>query len=57
MDWRKEMADDIGSTEQTAEVESAGLLTEGATRMTVVVIALVALAGISAGAWLRLRRP
>jgi hypothetical protein len=46
--------DEIGH--ETKEAEPIGPLTNGAARIAAVVLALVALAGISAGAWLRLRR-
>jgi hypothetical protein len=38
------------------EAEPTGLLTEGAARLAVVVLAVLALAGISARAWLRWRK-
>jgi hypothetical protein len=50
------MADQIESEGQTNELEPTGLFTEGTARIAVVVPAVVALAGISAGAWLRLWR-
>jgi hypothetical protein len=49
------MAVQIESEGRTNEPEPTGLFTEGAARIVVVVLAVVALAGISAGAWLRLR--
>jgi hypothetical protein len=55
-DRREEMAleDEIGH--ETKEAEPIGPLANGGARIAAVVLALVALAGISAGAWLRLRR-
>jgi hypothetical protein len=50
------MAEDVESTEQATDVEPTRLLTEGTTRIAAVVIAVMALAGVSAGAWLRWHR-
>ena len=50
------MADLVEPERQATEAEPAGLLTEGAGRIAVIVLAVVALAGISARAWFRLRR-
>ena len=52
---RKEMDVEVESGGEAREAEPIGLPTEGATRIAVIVLAVVALAGISAGAWLRLR--
>jgi hypothetical protein len=45
----------VESQGETNEAEATGLLTEGAVRVVVIVFAVIALAGISAGTWLRLR--
>ena len=45
----------IESEGQTSEPEPTGLFTEGTAKIAVIVLAVVALAGISTGAWLRLR--
>jgi hypothetical protein len=51
------MADLVEAEGRASEAEPAGLLlNEGAGRIAVIVLAVVALAGLSAGAWLRLRR-
>ena len=50
------MADPVEPEGRGTEVEPTGLVTEGAGRVAVIVLAVVALAGISARAWLRLRR-
>jgi hypothetical protein len=49
------MTDQVESHGETDTAEATGLLTNGAARIAVVVFAVIALAGISTGAWLRLR--
>jgi hypothetical protein len=49
------MTDQVENPGRTSEPEATGLLTNGAARIAVIVCAVIALAGISAGAWLRLR--
>jgi hypothetical protein len=53
-DWRHDMTDEVETTQPATDAEP-GLLAEGTTRIAAVIIAVVALAGISAGAWLRWR--
>jgi hypothetical protein len=50
------MTDQVESGDPMNEAERTGLLPEGATRIAAIVLAVVVLAGISAGAWLRVRR-
>jgi hypothetical protein len=50
------MADDVANETAVHEPDPSGLLSEGATKYVVMLLAAVALAGISAGAWLRWRR-
>jgi hypothetical protein len=52
----EKMADEVEREGGTSEAEPLGLLPDGATRIAVMVLAVFALAGISAGAWLRFRR-
>ncbi len=50
------MADQVEGEDAVSETEPVGPYTEGAARIATIVLAVVALAGISAGAWLKLRR-
>ncbi len=50
------MADQIEGEDDARETEPVGPSTEGAVRIASIVLAVVALAGISAGASLSLRR-
>jgi hypothetical protein len=49
------MVDQVEDQGGTNEPEVTGLLTDGAARIAVIICAVIALASISAGAWLRLR--
>jgi hypothetical protein len=51
------MAVEVESEGEAREAVPIGAAAEGAAKIAAIVLAVVALAGISAGAWLRLRRP